>query len=188
MNITINRNESGTFFVLHGDEFADSLTFDEMLGLVASLAMPAQRRCLTWLRTADQWRDRAREQATRLAGLRDEPVDLGEFKPLPTATEAAALREQTIAIAVAQDGADERVRGDWLPPLKRSEVVLNAGDVVTLRGGTGPFVVSECDDGSTYPFFVGPFSVTRNGAFYHQGPHDHRADIVTINSRQIIED
>lgn len=41
------------------DKYADGLTYDEMLGLVACLTMPEQRPTLSWLKTGTQheaWR------------------------------------------------------------------------------------------------------------------------------------
>jgi hypothetical protein len=244
MNITINRNEGGAFFVLHGDRYADRLSYEEMLGLVAQVAMPSKPQALDWLKTGDEWRDYKRQSAERMAAFSaefiaqakaDEPTDL------PTATEIAdawqatglspaALREETIAIAVAQDGADARVVGDWNPdafsifpapsevpaselaaiadplaagpalaemqesgvadlsPINRADVRLKVGDRVTLRGLSGTYyTVSGCNDGTSYRFAAGPFTLTEVGTYYHSGPHKHRADVTTINGRPIID-
>jgi hypothetical protein len=37
-----------------GDKYAECLTYDEMLGLFASVSMPKDKRCLTWLKTAQE--------------------------------------------------------------------------------------------------------------------------------------
>jgi len=50
-DIIIKQNEGGSFDVHLGDRFADGVTYDEMLGLVSSIAMPEPRRCLHWLKT-----------------------------------------------------------------------------------------------------------------------------------------
>jgi hypothetical protein len=66
----------GTAFnVYQGDKYADGLAFDEMLGLVAALTMPEQRRQLQWMKTQadhDAWHahlkgitDRNREEEVR---------------------------------------------------------------------------------------------------------------------------
>lgn len=62
-SVTIKPSGGGhnTYAVHYGDTYADELTFDEMLGLVASITMPSKRGCLSWLKTAEQhkaWEDR----------------------------------------------------------------------------------------------------------------------------------
>lgn len=60
-DILIKQNDDRTFDVHISDRFADGLTFDEMLGLVASIAMPEPRMCLTWLKTSKEkgvWMER----------------------------------------------------------------------------------------------------------------------------------
>ena len=43
-------------FVVSADgKYADHLTFEEMVGLVIALAIPAERRCLSWMRTQAEW-------------------------------------------------------------------------------------------------------------------------------------
>ena len=44
----------GGWKVTYGDKYADSLTYDEMLGVVASITMPEKRPCLQWLKTEDE--------------------------------------------------------------------------------------------------------------------------------------
>lgn len=46
--------------VTYGEKYADGLTYDEMLGLVAAITLPKKRPTLQWLKTAEQhqqWRD-----------------------------------------------------------------------------------------------------------------------------------
>jgi hypothetical protein len=221
MNITIHRNEGGAFFVLHGDRHADQLTYEEMLGLVAQIAAPSAPRALSWLKTASEWREDARRSAERMERARRENIAAGADEPqsptdLPTATEIAdawqatglspaALREETIAIAVAQDGADaeverdmadDRIVADWsapadLSPINRADVRLKVGDVVVLRNDTGPFAVGlnggDFDDPGRYPFRVDGETYTAEGAFIADGPHDANYDIVSVNGRPIID-
>lgn len=48
----ISREIGGiTYKVTQGDKFAEGLTFDEMLGLVASLTIPEKKPCIFWMRT-----------------------------------------------------------------------------------------------------------------------------------------
>lgn len=61
--IQIKKDDTNSFTVLHVDDnetirYAPGLTFDEMLGLVASLTMPESRRCVDWLRTQEEWDER----------------------------------------------------------------------------------------------------------------------------------
>jgi hypothetical protein len=37
-----------------GDKYAECLTYDEMLGLFVSVSMPKDKRCLAWLKTAQE--------------------------------------------------------------------------------------------------------------------------------------
>lgn len=56
IEIEIVKNEAVQDFNIQvGDKFAKHLTFDEMLGTVAALAMPEIRHCLAWLKTQEQW-------------------------------------------------------------------------------------------------------------------------------------
>ncbi|TWU39813.1 hypothetical protein Poly51_64040 [Rubripirellula tenax] len=64
-------NGSKDYTVTNNGKFADRLTFDEMLGLIASLTMPESRRCIQWLKTQDEWDQR--EQ--RLQGIRERNAD-----------------------------------------------------------------------------------------------------------------
>lgn len=68
IEIEVTTRDAGNmdYKVSHSGKFADGLTFDEMLGLVASLTMPESRRCLLWMKTQEEWDDRERQlQAIR---------------------------------------------------------------------------------------------------------------------------
>lgn len=58
--ITIKRLAGGSFRVEDGPRYNEGLTFDEMLGVIASLTMPEHRPCLQWMQTKEQ--HYAREQ------------------------------------------------------------------------------------------------------------------------------
>ena len=54
-----NDNGIGTgWCVTHGDKYADSLGYDECLGLLATLIVPEEKNCLQWLRTAEEHKHR----------------------------------------------------------------------------------------------------------------------------------
>lgn len=55
-DIIIKQNDGRAFDVHVGDRYADGLTFDEMLGLVASITLPQGRGCLNWLKTEAEHR------------------------------------------------------------------------------------------------------------------------------------
>lgn len=40
--------------VTKGEEYADGLAYEEMLGVIAALTMPTGRPCLQWMRTKEQ--------------------------------------------------------------------------------------------------------------------------------------
>lgn len=74
--------------VTYGDRFADFLTYEEMLGLVASLTMADNpgRRCLAWLRTREQiaaeelrWKVRRREEDTEILAANPITAGLGRL-------------------------------------------------------------------------------------------------------------
>lgn len=58
-----------------GDRYAEQLTFDEMLGTIASLTiqqmagdtLPAKWPCQQWLKTAEQWKAEEEHRAARRA-------------------------------------------------------------------------------------------------------------------------
>lgn len=47
--------ESNGWKVQQGDKYADTLCYEEMLGVLISLTMPEQRPCLQWMRTKEQY-------------------------------------------------------------------------------------------------------------------------------------
>lgn len=49
--ITIDQSEELGWSVEYGEKSVNHLTFDEMLGLVASITMPEPRPCSGWLKT-----------------------------------------------------------------------------------------------------------------------------------------
>ena len=67
MKITIELIKSETSLkwsgwnVIYGDKYADGLSYDEMLGLVASITMPEKRPAMQWLKTEEEhkgWREK----------------------------------------------------------------------------------------------------------------------------------
>ena len=46
--------ESNGWKVQQGDKYADTLCYEEMLGVLVSLTMPEQRPCLQWMLTKEQ--------------------------------------------------------------------------------------------------------------------------------------
>ena len=58
MKITIEQNDGGDWNVYQDDRYADRLSYDEMLGLVAALTMPDKRPCLQWMLTEQEHRHR----------------------------------------------------------------------------------------------------------------------------------
>jgi len=58
--------------VTYGDKYADGLCFDEMLGLVATITMPDEKRNLQWLRTKDQhqaWKKQMEQLASDVSDV-----------------------------------------------------------------------------------------------------------------------
>ena len=47
-----------TFEVVQGDKTSEELSFDETLGLIASLIMPKKRHCLGWMQTKEEHQKR----------------------------------------------------------------------------------------------------------------------------------
>ena len=45
-----------SYTVKQGEKYADGLTFDETLGLFASLIMPDRKPCIHWMQTEEQHR------------------------------------------------------------------------------------------------------------------------------------
>lgn len=46
------------FEVVQGDKTSEELSFDETLGLIASLIMPMERHCLGWMQTKEEHQKR----------------------------------------------------------------------------------------------------------------------------------
>lgn len=42
------------FTIVQGDKSAAELTFDEALGLIATIMMPKEKHCLRWLKTKEE--------------------------------------------------------------------------------------------------------------------------------------
>lgn len=53
-DIIIKQLEGGCFDVHVGNKSTGHVTYDEMLGTVAQLTMPENKRCLQWLQTEEQ--------------------------------------------------------------------------------------------------------------------------------------
>lgn len=52
--ITIKYSSDHGWLVIQGNKTSDRMTWDEMMGLLASLTMPRDRPCLQWMRTEAQ--------------------------------------------------------------------------------------------------------------------------------------
>lgn len=52
--ITITFDEQSGWKVQQGEKWADTLCYDEMMGLVSALTMPNKRPCLQWMRTKEE--------------------------------------------------------------------------------------------------------------------------------------
>lgn len=52
--IKIEKLEGGAFNVVQGDRYSDSLSYDEMLGLVSALTIAKEPHCLQWLKTKEE--------------------------------------------------------------------------------------------------------------------------------------
>lgn len=53
-DITIKQYNNGCFEVFQGNKSSGELSFDEMLGLIASLTMPERCPNLLWMKTKEQ--------------------------------------------------------------------------------------------------------------------------------------
>lgn len=53
-DIIIKQLDNGCFDVQIANKSTDQLSFDEMLGFVAQLTVPENKRCLQWLKTKEQ--------------------------------------------------------------------------------------------------------------------------------------
>ena len=65
-DITIKQYNKGYFEVFQGDKSSGELSFDEMLGLITSLAIPERCPCLQWMKTKEQ-RDAQEVVITQIA-------------------------------------------------------------------------------------------------------------------------
>lgn len=116
-SITIIPNVGGTFDVRRGARLADHLNFDEMLGLIAQMTMPDERRALSWLKTPEQieqFEDHLRSMRSERGAGDDYPVIEG-YKPIPVppgpvATENPGVAE--IILASENDAPCSACDGD----------------------------------------------------------------------------
>lgn len=59
--ITIELSETDGYIVRQGDQYANKMCWDEMIGLLISLSMPLDNRpCLQWMRTHEQHESQTR--------------------------------------------------------------------------------------------------------------------------------
>lgn len=52
--IKIEKLEGGAFNVVQGDRYSDTLSYDEMLGLVSALTIAKEPNCLRWMQTKEE--------------------------------------------------------------------------------------------------------------------------------------
>lgn len=52
--IKIEKLEGGAFNVVQGDRYSDTLSYDEMLGLVSALTIAKEPNCLRWMLTKEE--------------------------------------------------------------------------------------------------------------------------------------
>lgn len=52
--IKIEKLEGGAFNVVQGDRYSDTLSYDEMLGLVSALTIAKEPKCLCWMLTKEE--------------------------------------------------------------------------------------------------------------------------------------
>lgn len=52
--IKIEKLEGGAFNVVQGDRYSDTLSYDEMLGLVSALTIATEPNCLRWMQTKEE--------------------------------------------------------------------------------------------------------------------------------------
>lgn len=52
--IKIEKLEGGAFNVVQGDRYSDTLSYDEMLGLVSTLTIAKEPMCLRWMQTKEE--------------------------------------------------------------------------------------------------------------------------------------
>lgn len=51
--IKIEKLEGGAFNVIQGDKYSDTLSYDEMLGLISALTIAKEPNCLRWMQTKE---------------------------------------------------------------------------------------------------------------------------------------
>lgn len=52
--IKIEKLEGGAFNIVQGDRYSDTLSYDEMLGLVSALTIAKEPNCLRWMQTKEE--------------------------------------------------------------------------------------------------------------------------------------
>ena len=127
----------------------------------------------------------------------DEPLTASE---MAARADAAQLREETMKIALRQDGADSRILAEWTAtglagemalPIRRQDVVLQVGDKVTFRSGEAG-AVTEAHQFGGQPIWAdigdGRNSCFTLDGFYWETKNESSSDIVSVNGRPIIED
>ena len=65
--ITIRRDAKDCWIVDQGEKSSDELNWGEMMDTLACLTMPAERRALQWMRTAEQRETQERQWRERIA-------------------------------------------------------------------------------------------------------------------------
>lgn len=93
--IKIEKLEGGAFNVVQGNRYSDTLSYDEMLGLVSALTIAKEPNCLRWMQTKE-------EHETRRPKL-DSDITEVEFEDI--------LVPENIAIYTLRD--DIMNIGDW---------------------------------------------------------------------------
>mgnify|MGYP006932065240 FL=1 len=75
--IKIEKLEGGAFNVVQGDRYSDTLSYDEMLGLVSALTIAKEPMCLRWMQTKeehDAWRDSLKKSAEGISEVEFEDI------------------------------------------------------------------------------------------------------------------
>lgn len=72
--IKIEKLEGGAFNVVQGDKYSDTLSYDEMLGLVSALTIAKEPNCLCWMQTKE-------EHERKLAAIKNIPSEV-EFEDI----------------------------------------------------------------------------------------------------------
>lgn len=71
--ITIEKLEGGAFNVVQGNKYSDTLSYDEMLGLVSALTIAKEPNCLRWMQTKE-------EHEVRFNNLKKSAEDIREVE------------------------------------------------------------------------------------------------------------